>query len=69
MRVSFVIVWRTVHHRYGDPRISRARKKRTTFEALASGISVSDREFLLAHGIRPPSEPISGGEEPVGECW
>jgi hypothetical protein len=38
-------------------------------QELRPGISVSDREFLLSHGIAPPSEPQSGGEEPVGAFW
>lgn len=70
MRVSFVILWYAERRRGGGRDFVRIRSGRAdSLRDATPGISVSDREFLLAHGIVPPSEPTTGGEEPVGEYW
>jgi hypothetical protein len=68
MRVPRKIIWRLRQPADTAERL-RPYDERGPPQNLSPGISVSDREFLVAHRITPPSEPQSGGEEPLGAVW
>lgn len=63
------IIWRLRQPADTGERLRPHGERVGSPQDLKPGISVSDREFLVAHDILPPGEPHSGGEEPVGEVW